>query len=444
MKRFPLALLSGLLFLPTFAPAADWPRWLGAENDSDWKESGIVEDFSAGDPEVLWRVPVGWGYSGPAVADGRVYLMDYEKTSGEVLNNPGGKSRLEGRERVLCFDRESGELLWSHSYDRPYFLSYAGGPRCTPTVGDGKVFALGAEGNVTCLDAKSGEVIWARDLVADYDTETPIWGFSAHPLLHGDTLYCVVGGPGSVAVAFDKDTGEEKWRALSAAEPGYCPPTMIRQAGVDQLLIWHPEAINALNPATGDVYWSLPLKPSFGMSIMSPRKSGDLLFASGIGRVGALMRLGTEEPTAEFVWRAKPKEALFAANCTPYILGDHIYGPDIDTSELICARLSDGARVWTNGRPVVGEDPAPRGVRHGTAFLTRNTENGLFYIFNENGDLIIAHLSPEGYEEKGVVSLLEATNEAFGRPVVWSSPAFAGRSIFVRNDKELIRCDLSR
>ncbi|MDF1814118.1 MAG: PQQ-like beta-propeller repeat protein [Verrucomicrobiales bacterium] len=308
----------------------------------------------------------------------------------------------------------------------------------------GGIYALGAEGNLTCLDVATGKLIWSKNLPEEYNTEAPIWGYSSHPLVIGDTLYCVGGGEGSVAVAFDKNTGAEKWRALSAVEPGYAPPTLINHAGVDQLLYWHSQALSALNPESGEVFWSLPLKPAFGMAIMSPRKSGDYLFASGHGRIGALMELDSDKPGAKFVWKAKPKEGVFASNCTPYIKDDYIYGADIDKSVLICARLSDGKRIWQDARPIFGTETVPGGGRHGTVFLTRNVTNGLFYLFNEIGELVIADLTPEGYTEKGRHALIEPTNEAFGRSVVWAAPAFAGKSIVVRNDKEMARYDLSR
>lgn len=439
-----LTLLSVCLLIPVSLLAQEWPRWQGAANASEWNAKGVVTEFTEKEPEVMWRVPVALGYSGPSVAEGKVYVMDYVKTSGNIVNRPSARDKLEGKERVRCFDVATGKPLWTHAYERPYFISYAAGPRCTPTVADGKVYAIGAEGNLTCLDAESGDLIWEKDFVKAYKAATPIWGFSAHPLVDGDTVYSIVGGEGSVVVAFDKDSGEEKWRALSATEQGYCPPVMIKQAGVKQLVIWHGQSINGLNPADGSVYWSLPLQPSYGMAIASPRKWGNHLFATGHGHTAALLKLGAEKPEAEIVWRAKPKEALFAANSTPYVMGDHVYGVDLFTSSLICVRLSDGERVWTTASPVVGEDPAPRGAKHGTAFVTRNTDNGLFYLFNERGELVIAELSPEGYQEKGRLPVLEPTNEVFGRPAVWSGPAFVGQTMLVRNDKELVRISLKK
>ncbi len=441
--RFLSIAASLAFFIPATVTADDWPRWLGPEMDATWRESGILDKFPEGGPKVHWRKPVAWGYGGPAVNDGRVFVMDYVKESGEIRNEPSGRDELTGKERVLCLDIASSDVVWKHEYDRPYSVSYGGGPRCTPTITNGKVFALGAEGNLWCLDEKKGEVIWSKDLPKEYKTETPIWGYAAHPLVHKGLVYCMVGGEGSIVVAFDEKTGEEKWKGLSSKEPGYCPPTIIEHAGVEQLIIWHPEAINSLNPATGDVYWSLPLKPAYGMSIMAPRKEGNFLFASGIVSVGALLELDDKKPAASFAWEASPKQGVFAANSTPLIHEGIIYGADINTSALIAARMSDGKRLWETTKPVIAPD-TKGSVRHGTAMLVRHEESGRFFIFNEAGALILAELSPEGYKEISRFQAVEPTNNAFGRPVVWTTPAYAAKSVFIRNDKELIRVDLSK
>lgn len=442
MRLSPILLT---VFLPISSLIADdWPQWLGPERDGVWRETGIVESFPEEGPEILWRVPAGYGYSSPTVADGKVYLSDYVIEEGEIVNNPGARHPLKGKERVRCFDVKTGEELWVYEYDEPYNLSYPGGPRSTPTVADGKVYALGAEGMFSCLDAKTGELLWKQAWPAKFGVEAPIWGFSAHPLIDGDTLYAVVGGEGSVAVAFDKDTGTPKWEALSAREPGYCPPTMIEHAGVKQLIIWHPESINSLNPADGFVYWSLPLKPSYNMSIMAPQKYGNRLFASGIGRVGAVIELDDTKPDAKFLWEAKPKQGLFAANVTPLIVDGVIYGCDIDTSAFTAADLETGERYWQTTLPTLGEENPERGGRHGTAFITHHEETGNFFLFAETGHLIIAKATPEAYTEISRAKIVEPTNEAFGRPVVWAAAAFAERSAFIRNDKELIRVNLAQ
>ncbi len=430
--------LSLILLLSASAFGGDWPQWMGPQRDSVWREEGVLDRFPEDGLKVEWRAPVAYGYAGPAVAGGRVFVMDYVIHSGEVRNNTGARDELEGTERVLCFDAQSGELLWKHEYARPYRVSFGGGPRCTPTVDGDRVYALGAEGNLWCLDARTGCVRWSRDFVADYGARTPLWGVSAHPLVDGDKVFCVVGGEGSAAVAFDKYTGREVWRALSAAEQGYCPPTMIEHAGMRQLVIWHGEAINGLNPESGEVYWSVPLKPSYGMAIAAPRELGPYLFASGYGRVGVLLKLSADRPAVDIVWRGEPTRAVYSANATPFLLDGTIYGCDISTGALMAARLEDGRRLWQTVAPTMG---AARRGRYGTAFLVRHKDR--FFLFSETGELILARLSPDGYEELDRTQVLEPTNRVFRRRLVWSHPAFADRSIFARNDEELVRLSLA-
>lgn len=438
----PAPAIAFLAYAVLLAPAwcADWPQWLGPGRDSVWPETGIVERLPDDASAIeLWRQPIGYGYAGPAVADGRVFVMDYLKTGGSLENNPGNRNKLEGRERVLCHDAKTGELLWSHAYDRLYSLSYAGGPRCTPAVADGKVYALGAEGDLWCLAASDGRVLWHKDLQKEYKMRIGMWGFCGHPLVDGDTLYCLVGGEGSVAVAFDKDTGEEKWRALSASDPGYCPPVMIEQDGRRQLLIWHPEALHGLDPVTGRIIWWHPLKPAYNMSCASPAKSGNRLFVSAIGNLAVLFDFKQALSGVEPVWTASPKEAVFCSNSTPLFHGDVIYGCDVDTSGLIAVDANTGKRLWGTTAPTTFS--REEGLRHGTAFLVRNGDR--HFIFSETGHLIIAALSREGYNETSRLKILEPTNEAFGRKVVWSHPAFAGKCVFARNDKEIVCLDLA-
>ena len=436
--------------LAPFGRADDWPQWMGPGRDGVWREPRVVTEIPAGGLPVKWRVPVKGGYSGPAVAAGRVYLTDYDRPEGRLTNAPNDRTELAGRERILCFDAATGRLLWKHEYDCPYAISYASGPRCTPTVADGNVYVLGAEGNLTCLDATTGRAIWAKDFKKEYGAPVPIWGFCGHPLVDGDRLICLVGGEGSVAVAFDKNTGKELWRAISASESGYCPPTLIESAGARQLLIWDADNLNALEPATGRVLWAQALKPMYGMSIMAPQvadtKRGRVLYASGIGRVGALFALNADEPGARVLWRGEPKSAVYCANSTPFIEGEELYGCDCDTGFLTAVDLATGARLWETGRPTMGE----RRGKHGTAFLVRHRPVGAgeapvgrTWIFSETGDLILANLLPTGYEELGRMHLLDPTNECFGRDVVWSHPAFASRCVFARNDRELVCVSLA-
>lgn len=418
--------------------ADDWPQWLGPERDSVWRETGIIEKFPASGPNIKWRTEIGAGYSGPAVAKGRVYITDRQLSKG--VSNPSDpfqRGVIPGSERVVCLDEASGKILWHHDYDCPYTMSYPAGPRATPLVSDGKVYTLGAEGNLLCLDTQKGNVIWSHDFKKDYGTPTPLWGFSASPLLDGNRLICVVGGSNTTVVAFDKNDGHEIWRALTAKEPGYCPPMMIDAGGKRQLIVRHPEAINSLNSETGAVYWSEPVAAKAGMSIPTPRKSGDLLFLTCFYNGSMMLKLDESKPAATVMWqsqRASERNTteLHSTMSTPFLENGYIYGV-CSYGQLRCLKADTGERLWET---LAATTPDGKEMRWANAFIVKNGDR--FFLANEKGHLIIARLTPKGYEEISRAHLLEPTNTLTGRDVVWSHPAFANRCIYARNDREIV------
>jgi outer membrane protein assembly factor BamB len=438
-----LAWILGWLVALTSATsrADDWPQWLGPQRDGVWRETGIIEKFPADGLKFRWRVPIGGGYSGPAVADGRVYVMDRQLATGAT--NPANafaRGEIPGAERVLCLDATDGTILWQHQYDCAYTVSYAAGPRVTPAVQGGKVYTLGNEGNLLCLDARKGAVLWSREFKKEFGIKTPTWGFAGHPLVDGSKLICLAGGDGSVAVAFDKDTGKELWRALSAKEPGYAPPMIYEFAGKRQLIIWHPEAVSGLDPETGKVFWSHPLRPSvrFGMTIPSPRKVGDLLFLTSFYNGSVLLRVDSDQPAV--VWQSKKvsekdTDGLHSVMATPLIENGHIYSP-CSYGQFRCLKLETGERLWETFAPTSGKSE-----RWGHAFVVKHGDR--CFLFSEKGDLIIAKLSPEKYDEISRVRLVDPVNHDPGRPVVWSHPAFANKSVYARNDREIVCVSLA-
>ena len=433
----PLAALAVAVFAP-LAAADDWPQWMGPNRNGVWKEAGVLEKFPAGGPKKLWSAPVAGGYSGPAVADGKVYVFDYLKAAGDAANNPAKRGELTGQERLHCLDAKDGHELWAFAYNCKYHVSYPAGPRCTPNINDGKVYILGAMGQLHCLDAATGKPVWSKDFTADYKAETPIWGFAGHPIIYKNLVICIVGGPNALLVAFDKDTGVEKWKALNPPSdgPGYGSPALIEAGGTEQLVLWYPKAVVSLNPATGEKYWSVPLEPKYGMSIMAPQKGGDTLFAGGIGNAAVAVTLDPSKPAATEAWRGTRNTGVYPVNSTPLLVDGVIYGVD-QPGELRAVKLGTGERLWGTFKPVTGEDQDEGygGANSGTAFLVRHGDR--YFLFAETGHLIIAKLSPDKYEEVGRAKLIEPTGEAFGRKVVWTHPAFADKCVFVRNDKEV-------
>jgi outer membrane protein assembly factor BamB len=445
LRRLRLTLLCVWALALTFQQARgdDWPQWLGPQRDGVWRESGIVQKFPPTGPPIRWRTDIGSGFAGPAVARGRVYVADRRVgTRSSKSSEPIERSSIPGTERVLCLNEQDGKIVWQHEYDCAYTMSYAAGPRATPLISAGKVYTLGGEGNLVCLDAADGKEIWARDLKKDYAGKTPMWGFSAAPLLDENRLVCLVGGEETVAVAFDKDTGKELWHALTAKEPGYCPPTLIEAAGKRQLIIWHPEAVNSLDPVTGQLHWRQPFASQSGLTIATPRQMGDLLFVTTFYNGSLMLRLDQTQPGASLVWRSKKSsekdtDALHSIISTPFLENGYIYGV-CSYGQLRCLKAETGERIWETLQATTADG---KETRWANAFLVKNGDH--FFLPNEKGDLIIARLTPSGYDEISRVHLLEPTNHEPGRDVVWSHPAFADRCVFTRNDKEIICADLS-
>ena len=434
MKLLPRATALVLLLTSATLQADDWPRWLGAQGDSHWNETGLLAKFPAAGPVVKWRVPVRWGYSGPAVAAGKVFIMDYDITEGTPDANPGGRTKIQGKERVRCFDSATGKELWTHAYDAPYELSFPAGPRCTPTVDGDLVYALGAEGLLTCLSTADGKLLWEMDLKKTYQVNSPIWGFASHPLVVGDLVMVKPGGEGTTVVALDKKTGKEVWRALTSKEPGYAPAVLINHGGKEQVIICHGEALNSLDPLTGKVYWTVPFSPSYGMAIMAPRLAGDFLMMGGMGKKSIGLKLKADQTTPEIAWEGTPKTGLSPKNSTPVVDGDLVFGCDAD-GELRCFDPATGARLWTT-TAVLGATPGS-----GTFFAVKASPH--WVLFNELGELILADLTREGYKETGRAKILEPTSPGMGRKVVWTHPAFAEKAVFVRNDVELVCVSLA-
>jgi outer membrane protein assembly factor BamB len=297
-------------------------------------------------------------------------------------------------------------------------------------------------GDLLCLDAENGKVLWSKKLTQEYKIDVPPAGYSTHPLVDGNRLICHVGGDGTTVVAFDKDNGKEIWRSVSAVEPGYCPPVLVSHENRRLLIIWEPEHINALDPETGKVFWSQPFRCQMNMNIVAPRLEGDKLFISAYFNGSMVLKLvASEQPAAEVLWGGKEKSAgknsgLNAMMCTPFVKDGYIYGI-CSKGELRCVKLETGERMWETLAPTTGN----RGVQWANAFMIPNGD--VWFLANEKGELIIARMSPKGYEELDRTRLLEPTHVAGGREVVWSHPAFANRCVFARNDKEIVCVSLS-
>ncbi|MBS0262552.1 MAG: PQQ-like beta-propeller repeat protein [Planctomycetes bacterium] len=433
MFRISLCLL---VLGTTVVRADDWPQWMGPKRDNVWRETGVVDTLPK-DPKIVWRTPVGGGYSGPAVVGDKVYVSDFVSKDDVKIDNFGRKE-FAGVERIICLDDKTGREVWSKSFPETYSISYPAGPRSTPVIDGQKVYFHGAEGTTCCLKAATGEIVWTKNLKQTYKTKAALWGYSSQPLIDGNKLIIIAGGEGSHCVALNKDTGEEIWRTGTASEQGYCPPVIIQQAGVRQLVLCSPDAIYAVDPETGKPLWSQEYKADNGSIIMTPLHSGNYLFVGGYNNKNILLELAADKPGAKTVWRDQVKKGLSAINVQPFLMDGKVYGLD-QSGDLRCFDIPSGEILWTTPKPL-----GDRKVGSGTVFLVRAGSTDKFWMFAESGDLIIGQMNSKGFTELSRVHVIEPTNNAFGRPVAWCAPAFAHKRMYVRNDKEIVCVDLAK
>lgn len=431
MKRYAV-FLAVVITACHIALADDWPQWGGPERDSIWREVGVLETLPAVDPKTgklprKWTAKIGSGYAGPAVAGGRVFVTD--------------RIADKNLERVLCFDADTGKELWKHEYEARYTISYPLGPRATPAVDGGRVYALGAMGNLFCFDVANGHIVWQKNFPADFGTKIPAWGLAGAPLVDGDQLIVLAGGTrDAMVVSLDKLTGEVRWHAIDGPEPGYCAPVILEFGGQRQLIIWHPQAVVGLQPASGKMLWQAPFAVQSGLTIPTPRKIGSRLFVTSFYNGPLMIDLGADGVSPNVLWRTgaesteRRNDSLHAIMSSPIVSEDSIYGVG-SYGEMRCLDTKTGKIVWET-HDATGRD------RWWNAFLVPHGDRVV--ISNEQGDLIFAKLTREGYKELSRAKMIEPTQPIGRRMTVWSHPAYAMRSVFARNDGELIRVSLEK
>lgn len=440
-----LLLSMALLSLAPVAGADDWPQYLGPGRDAVWREEGVDLDFKKSPPRLKWAMPIGGGYAGPSVAGGLVYVMDRkaEPFTPEKLK-PGTnvnfvRASIPGKERLLCFDEATGEVRWKKGWQADYtsVYPYAIGPRATPVVEGHRVYALGAEGELRVHHAITGALLWRKNILKEYEVETPLWGTAGQPLIYGELLICLVGGKGATVVAFNKRSGREVWRALDSREAGYGTPVIETVNGHRQLLIWDAEYVSGLNPDTGEIYWKVEYKPTYAMAIGAPRVWKDLVYVMGFNGKSAAIRVAQDGKSAKLLWGRDIRKGVSGVMNTAYVRDGYVYSGG-RRGLFRCVELETGKRLWGVPDPLLKADGSGRGPwPH--AFTVHHIPSEQTLIFNDHGEMISAKLSPQGYQEQARVPIIDPTHTVSGRLLVWSHPALANGCVFCRNDKE-IRC----
>jgi outer membrane protein assembly factor BamB len=415
--------------------AEDWPEWRGLGRTGVWNETGIVDKLPA-TLRVAWRVPVNKGYSGPAVANGRVFVTDARRATGDRMI-----------ERILVLEESTGKILWTKEWDTDYSAmvdTWANGPAATPTVDGDRVYVLGRMGDLFALGVADGKVLWQKNFEKDFGTILPLYGTASAPIVDGERLIALVGGPDNANyVAFNKLTGTVIWRSRSSdPEPGYNQPTIIESGGTRQLIAWDPNAVSALDPVTGRVLWEVPFTVQLALTIATPIRSGPYLFVATHYSGARMIKLDEKKPGASLVWAndTRNEDTINPSTSTPVIDGDYVYGLS-NYGTLRCLEIATGKVVWET------QALTKERVLYASAYFVRNGDR--YFINNDRGELIIAKLSPKGYEEISRAALIAPTHPQIRRREAgivahWSQPAYANKHLVTRNDNEIIRVWLGK
>lgn len=392
-----------------FAAGADWPQFLGPTRDGVSPETGLLASWPAKGPRLVWERDVGEGFSGPVVVGDAL-----------VLFHRGGAD-----EAVECLDAATGKGRWKYAYASGYSDRFGkgDGPRATPVVADGRIFALGAAGHLHCVDLKDGKKLWAHALAEEYRPRPGFFGVGSSPLVEGGRLLVNVGARGAGIVAFDAATGKELWKATDQ-EASYASPIAATIDGVRHAIFFTREGILSLDPATGAVRFSKRWRSRLDASVnaATPLVSGDLVFVTASYGTGALL-LRCKKDGVEEVW--KGDDVLSSQFVTPVVRDGFLYGcdgrQDTGTVALRCLDLKSGKVRWSK-----------ESFGCASAILAE----GRLILLTDEGDLVLADATPDGYREISRATILTGP--------VRAHPALASGRLYARDNKRLACWDLRK
>ena len=397
------AWVMGILLFSNLIHAADWPQWRGLNRDGISRETGLLKTWPATGPKVIWKAPLGNGYSAIAVSQGRVYTM----------------ASVGKDEFAICFDAAMGKELWRTRTDSTYESGQGDGPRSTPTVDGNWVYVMGAQSKLYALNGKDGKKIWSHDLQSEYGSEVPGWGTSTSPLVEGDLLLVDIGGKTGHSIgAFNKKSGTLVWKTHTDKQ-GYSSPIAVNANGARQILFFTGTSLVSVSPA-GAVNWKYPWRTSYYGNIATPIFiAPDKVYISTAYDTGAaVLKLtgGKDKPSFQELWKSKIAQNHFNSSVH---YNNHIYG--FDQAVLQCIDANTGKEKWKQS-----------GFGKGSLILAE----GNLIVLGERGQLALVEATPSAYKEKSRVDgVIEGKT--------WTAPALANGKLYVRNEKEMICMDLT-
>jgi outer membrane protein assembly factor BamB len=380
----------------------DWPQWRGPNRDGISNETGILKSWPETGPKVLWRAQVGTGFSGMAVAGGRLATMFAER----------------GEEFVVCYDAATGKEIWRFKSDAAFPSEFGDGPRSTPAIAGDRVFTLGANGMLFACNLSDGKVVWQHNLREEYNAAIPQHGISTSPILEGDLILVNAGGANNHAfIAFNKKDGKLAW-ASHFDNPDYSAPIAVTVGGVRQVVFFTGSSLVSVSPKDGEIFWKYPFPPqAFNAATPVFVPDNKIFISSGAEKGAALLEItGVDnKPAVKPIWESKVMRNDFSSSV---LVGDHIYG--FDRTMLKCINVATQEEKW-----------AQRGYQNGTLIFA----DGHLIVLGERGKLGLVEANPNEFKEVATAQALR------GR--CWTVPALSDGRLYLRNQKEMLCLDLS-
>ncbi len=380
-----------------------WPDFRGPHRDGRYAETPIRTDWPRGGLPQLWKQPIGLGYASFVAAGGRAFTIEQRR----------------GQEVVAAYDVETGREVWTNSWDAAFTEGMGGdGPRATPTYHEGRVYALGAIGELRCLDARSGALIWRRDILRENGASNLQWGMSASPLIVDDRVIVLPGGrSGRSVVAYDKSTGEPLWHALDD-QAGYTSPMVVTLGGVRQLLVVTASRAVGLAVDDGRLFWEFPWETSMGINVAQPLLlGGDRVFLSaGYDHGAAVVEVDPQRGSlcGAHVWENNRMKNKFTSSV---LQSGYIYG--LDEAILACIDAATGELKWKGGR-----------YGYGQVLLAGDH----LIVLTEDGEVVLVQATPERHVELARFPAIDGKT--------WNHPVIAGGRLLVRNLQEMAAFDI--
>ncbi len=398
---FPALALSLALLAAGPAVGLDWPQFRGVNRDGVSAETGLPRSFPAEGPRVVWKRAIGEGFSGISVVGDRLYTMDSDGTT----------------EYVLALEAGSGKEVWRVPAGPELIDSMGNGPRTTPTLDGGTLYALGSHGRLLALKAADGAKIWEVDFQQAFGAKRPTWGYAGSPLIDGDLLILEVGGKESRGVvAFEKATGKVRWGALDG-DAAYSSPVVMTIGGIKQYVV--PRRADSQTVAfrpDGSVLWTHP--GPFSVIASALFIPPDKVYVSGGDDAGAvLMRIKTEggKATVEELWKTRTMKNHFN---NAVLVGDHLYG--FDNATFKCLSVATGEPAW-----------AARGLGKGSLLAA---DGNLLIVLSDQGTLVLVEATPGAYTELARFQAMEGK--------AWTAPTLANGRLYLRDHDEIMALDM--